>query len=376
MARAAAKNFRWCVAVPDPSWYAEVLAEVASSGEVSEDLRWRLAADTLKRTGVYDASVLDAVGMGMGADPDASSALVGLRRALDLRYGENPHQQAGFYTRSGTCGFEVLKGELSYNNILDVDCALEVLRDFDGKAAAVIKHVGPCGLAEDPSGARALDAAYACDPVSAFGGVVGVNFPFDEACAHLVAKRFVECIVAPAFDETALAVLAKKKARLVRAGDAPGRPVLLRSAAGGVLLQTRDAVVLSGDLQFVSGERPSDDVISDLVFAWKAVKHVRSNAIVFARGGRTLGIGAGQPSRVDSTRLAISKASQFGHDLAGSVVASDGFFPFPDSVELAAAAGASAIVQPGGSIRDEQVVEAARRLGLGMALTSVRHFKH
>ena len=376
MARAAAKNFRSCVPVPHPSWYAAVLAEIEAGGAVSEDLRWRLATDTLTRTGTYDARVLGKVGLGPDAGPGADSIVLGLARALALRYGENPHQRAGFFTPTGETDFEVVKGELSYNNILDLDCALEALRELDGAAAVVVKHVGPCGLAEGRSPAAALEAAYACDPVSAYGGVVAVNSTFDAACAEFLAKRFVEVIVAPSFDEAALAGLAKKKARLVRAGLGRGASGLLRSAAGGVLLQERDRVPAGESLKFVSGECADQQMMRDLEFAWKAVKQVRSNAVVFARDGRTLGIGGGQPSRVDSTRLAIAKAAQFGHDLAGSVMASDGFFPFPDSVELAAAAGARAVVQPGGSIRDAEVVEAARRLGVVMATTSVRHFKH
>jgi phosphoribosylaminoimidazolecarboxamide formyltransferase/IMP cyclohydrolase len=376
MARAAAKNFRSCVPVPDPSWYDAVLGEIGAGGGVGEDLRWRLATDTLTRTGTYDARVLGKVGLGPNAGPGADSVLLGLAKALDLRYGENPHQKAGFFTASGETGFEVLKGELSYNNILDVDCAIDALREFSGPAAVVVKHVGPCGLAEGTSAAAALEAAFECDPASAYGGVVGVNSTFDAACAEFLGKRFVECIVAPGFDEVALGRLGKKKARVVRAGPGRGDSVLLRSAAGGVLLQERDRVLGGEDLTFVAGERPDEEAVRDLVFAWKAVKHVRSNAVVFARAGRTLGIGAGQPSRVDSTRLAISKAARFGHDLAGSVLASDGFFPFPDSVELAAAAGARAVIQPGGSIRDREVIEAAGRLGIVMATTSMRHFKH
>jgi phosphoribosylaminoimidazolecarboxamide formyltransferase/IMP cyclohydrolase len=375
MARAAAKNFRSCVPVPHPSWYQEVLAALESGG-VGVDLRWRLATETLARTGCYDAGVLDTVGLGWRVAPAAGSLLLGMGKALDLRYGENPHQRAGFYTASGRSGLEVLKGELSYNNILDIDCATEVLRDFESKAAVVIKHVGPCGVAEGSSGAAALEAAYKCDPVSAFGGVVGVNFAFDADCAELLGKLFVECIVAPDFDEAALERLAKKKARLVKARPGLGGEILLRSAAGGVLAQERDGVLFKQGLTFAGCDAPGEEVVRDLVFAWKAVKHVRSNAIVLARGGRTLGIGAGQPSRVDSTRLAIAKAAQFGHDAAGSVLASDGFLPFPDSVELAAAAGVRAVVQPGGSIRDGEVMDAAARLGVAMATTSIRHFKH
>jgi phosphoribosylaminoimidazolecarboxamide formyltransferase/IMP cyclohydrolase len=376
MARAAAKNFRSCVPVPHPSWYGRVLAEFQATGDVSDGLRWDLATDTLRRTGAYDAAVLDALGLGSDSAPAADAVLLGLERSLALRYGENPHQRAAFYAATSESGLEILKGELSYNNILDVDCCVESLAEFSGSAAVVIKHVCPCGMAEGRSGREALDMAFACDPVSAYGGVIGVNFEFDSACTDLLAKRFIECIVAPAFSEDALATLAKKKTRVVRVLPGRGRPVAFRSALDGVLVQARDRDLLAGPLKFVSGSPPAGALLEDLLFAWKAVKHVKSNAIVFAKDKRTLGIGTGQPSRVDSTRIAISKARQFGHDLKGSVVASDGFFPFPDSIELAAEAGAAAVIQPGGSIRDGEVTEAAKRLGIVMAMTSMRHFRH
>ncbi|MFZ1946499.1 MAG: bifunctional phosphoribosylaminoimidazolecarboxamide formyltransferase/IMP cyclohydrolase [bacterium] len=376
MARAAAKNFRSCLPVPHPDWYEIVASRLEAGRAIDLDLRWQLASDTVLRTGSYDADALRVLGLGLDAGPGAASMLVKLEKTLDLRYGENPHQRAGFYTSGGSGGFEVVKGELSYNNILDIDCCVEALIEFRNTAAVVVKHGGPCGMAEGDVGATVLERAYQCDPVSAYGGVVGVNFTFDRACADLLAKRFVECVVAPAFEPEALEVLAKKKSRLVTCRLDVARPARLRSAVAGVLVEERDALVLKDDLKLVSGAAPDEKVMDDLVFAWKAVKHVKSNAIVFAGQGRTLGIGAGQPSRVDSTRLAITKAAQFGHDLKGSVMASDGFFPFPDSVELAAQAGAQAVIQPGGSIRDGEVIEAAKRLGLTLALTSVRHFRH
>ncbi|HVP58573.1 MAG TPA: bifunctional phosphoribosylaminoimidazolecarboxamide formyltransferase/IMP cyclohydrolase [bacterium] len=375
MARAAAKNFGSCVPVSDPSWYGPVATELAANGQVAGDLRWRLARDTLARTAAYDARVLQLVGS------DESALRLGLAKCLDLRYGENPHQRAGFYTSDGECPFAVLKGSLSYNNILDLDCCMGQLAEFDSRAAVVVKHVGPCGVAQSESSVGALEGAYNCDPVSAYGGVIGVNFCFDAECAAFLAKRFVECIVAPAFDEAALAMLAKKKSRLVVAeagvptADALGG-LVLRSAAGGVLAQTRDSLLVADGLKFASGAEPTPAILGDLIFAWKVAKHAKSNAIVFARDGRTLGIGSGQPSRVDSTRIAIVKAVQAGHDIRGSVMASDGFFPFADSVELAAVAGAVAVIQPGGSIRDEEVIAAAKKLGITMALTSIRHFKH
>jgi phosphoribosylaminoimidazolecarboxamide formyltransferase/IMP cyclohydrolase len=414
MTRAAAKNFGSCVIVPDPSWYGRVLEEIDATGGVGEGLRWELARDALLRTGSYDARTLalvpgapgemaDQVGgeISGGRPGEASgegkreslpgSMLVGMKRMLNLRYGENPHQTAGFYCEGPEPGFEVLKGDLSYNNILDLDCCLGTLAEFDRNAAVVVKHVGPCGVAEAEDGLDALERAYACDPLSAFGGVIGVNFNFTEECAAFLAKRFVECIVAPAFEEDALARLRKKKRTRVVAlpglksgrvqssekGARAGRGGLcLRTAFGGMLIQSPDTALLTGDLDFVAGGPPGEEVVRDLLFAWKSVKHVKSNAIVFARSGRTLGIGAGQPSRVDSTKIAIRKAGEGGHDLKGSVMASDGFFPFADSIDLAHAAGARAIVQPGGSIRDGEVIKRAEELGVAMALTHTRHFRH
>jgi len=376
MLRAAAKNFRSCVAVSHPCWYERVLSELGSTGRIGEDLRWELATDALRRTGTYDALALDAVGLGPAGGPEDSSVLIGMEKSLALRYGENPHQAAGYFAPRSAPAPEVLKGEISYNNLLDADCAVETLREFEGKAAVVVKHGSPCGVAEADTEADALERAYAADPLSAFGGVVGVNFTFSAECAGVLGKRFVECIVAPEFSADALALLSKKKARLVSVAPGPARPVRVRSALAGILVQASDAVLLVKDLECVTGPRPAAKVLDDLLFAWKVAKHVRSNAIVFAGGGRTLGIGAGQPSRVDAARFAIEKAAQAGHDLKGSVVASDGFFPFPDSLELAAAAGAEAAIQPGGSKKDAEVIAAAKRLGLVMVFTGTRHFRH
>jgi phosphoribosylaminoimidazolecarboxamide formyltransferase/IMP cyclohydrolase len=377
MARAAAKNFASCVPVPDPSWYGRVLGELERAGGIGEDLRWALATDALHRTGVYDARTLRAIPEGRDREAIPQSLLLSAERAIDLKYGENPHQPAAFYFAGEDTGLDVIKGALSYNNMLDVDCCLNQLAEFEGKAAVVVKHVGPCGVAEAETGLEALRSAYACDPLSAFGGVIGVNFAFDEDCAGFLAKRFIECVVAPGFDQRALERLGKKKrTRLVACTDAKRDPLVVRTVLGGVLAQARDDILMTGDLEFVSGEAPPKAVIDDLVFAWKSVKHVKSNAIVLAASKRTLGIGAGQPSRVDAAKIAIRKAGEAAHDLKGSVMASDGFFPFPDCIEIAAAAGVQAVIQPGGSIRDQAVIGRAKDLGITMALTATRHFRH
>jgi phosphoribosylaminoimidazolecarboxamide formyltransferase/IMP cyclohydrolase len=376
MARAAAKNYTSCVPVPAPAWYEHVAEAIRSDAGVGPDLRWELACDALLRTGMYDAAALRLVPAPLGEAAIKPAVLMGLTRRIDLRYGENPHQAAAFYTQGELPGFRVLKGELSYNNILDLDGCAGQLGEFEGKAAVVVKHVSPCGVAENADGPEALRAAYACDPLSAYGGVIAVNFPFDRDCLEVIAKKFVEVIAAPGFDEDALERLSKKRrTRLVEIGPGSPCPGTVRSAAGGLLLQTGDDRLGTENLEFVGGE-PDGEFTRDLLFAWKAVKHVKSNAVVFAKSGATLGIGGGQPSRVDSTKIAVRKAAEGGHNLKGSVMASDGFFPFPDSIEIAAEAGARGVIQPGGSIRDQEVCDRARELGIVMALTHTRHFRH
>jgi phosphoribosylaminoimidazolecarboxamide formyltransferase/IMP cyclohydrolase len=377
MARAAAKNFGSCLPVTDPSWYERIATALESQGGVDMDLRWDLARDAIRRTGIYDAATLELAPVGSGEGGAGDTILLGLTKHMDLRYGENPHQPAGFYTGCRGPAFRTIKGDLSYNNILDVDCCVNLLEEFEGDAAVVVKHVGPCGVAEGEDGLEALTRAYACDPLSAFGGVIGVGFTFSEECAAFVAKKFVECIVAPGYDPAALERLRKKKrTRLVEFRSVQRSPDTIRTAAGGMLVQAYDGQLFARELEFVAGAEPERSLVEDLRFAWKAVKHVKSNAIVFASSGRTIGIGAGQPSRVDATKIAIRKAMEGKHDLRGSVMASDGFFPFPDSIELAAEAGARAVIQPGGSIRDPEVIEKAKELGIVMALTHTRHFRH
>jgi phosphoribosylaminoimidazolecarboxamide formyltransferase/IMP cyclohydrolase len=376
MARAAAKNLFSCVPVTDPACYERVLEEIGCSGTVSEALRWELAGETIARTSFYDSLILRAMQGSGHAGAFPVHLAVGGKRMLDLRYGENPHQEAAYYS-AGQAGFEVLKGELSYNNILDLDGCASQLAEFDGPAAVVLKHVCPCGVAAGGRPGETLEWAFECDPRSAFGGVVGVNYEFDEACAAYLAKKFVECIMAPSFSPAAMERLGrKKKTRLVIMRPSTAKGPVLRTALGGFLAQSPDDVLLPGDLDFVAGKGPDDALVGSLKFAWAVVKHVKSNSIVLARNSRTIGIGAGQHSRIDAAIVAVRKARDHGHDTGGSVMASDGFFPFPDCVELAHENGVVAIIQPGGSIRDGEVIARARDLGVVMALTHMRHFKH
>ena len=311
-----------------------------------------------------------------------------LARHAALRYGENPHQQAALYIpaarpASGLAGARQLQGkELSYNNLVDLDAAWALAQEFAAPSAVIVKHSNPCGAAEQPTLAEAYRQALATDPVSAFGGVMAFNRPLDPETAAEVAKLFVECIVAPGYARAAREALAgKKNLRLMeitqetRTDDSEAEAELeLKRISGGVLVQEPDRRILDpSDLKTVTNRPPSSQELADMLFAWKVAKHVKSNAIVFARDARTLGVGAGQMSRVDSAKIAVMKANE---SLSGSVVASDAFFPFPDGVEEAARAGATAVIQPGGSVRDNDVIAAADRLGLAMVLTGIRHFKH
>jgi phosphoribosylaminoimidazolecarboxamide formyltransferase / IMP cyclohydrolase len=311
-----------------------------------------------------------------------------LARQAALRYGENPHQQAALYISagrpaSGLAGARQLQGkELSYNNLVDLDAAWDLAQEFSAPSAVIVKHSNPCGAAEQPALAEAYRQALATDPVSAFGGVMAFNRPLDSETAAEVAKLFVECIVAPGYAPAAREALAgKKNLRLMEIAQETGpesseaeAELELKRISGAVLVQEPDRRILdASDLKTVTKRPPSSEELADMLFAWKVAKHVKSNAIVFARGARTLGVGAGQMSRVDSTKIAVMKANE---SLKGSVVASDAFFPFPDGIEEAARAGATAVIQPGGSVRDNDVVAAADRLGLAMVFTGIRHFKH
>ena len=387
--RAAAKNHDSVVVVTDADDYAAVMDDIRAHGGTGGELRRRLAAIAYARTAAYDA----VIGQWL-AQPDATAfprrhVVAGTRRQT-LRYGENPHQRAAFYATGeaspGLATARQLQGrELSYNNLNDTDAALALAAEFDRPAVAIIKHANPCGVAVGDALADAWDAALRCDPVSAFGGIVAVNRPLNAAIAAALAELFLEVVIAPKVEPAAATVLAaKKNLRLLETGGmpdprTPGRR--FKTLSGGFLLQDRDTgCVRAEDLQVVTQRAPTDHEIADLLFAFTVAKHVQSNAIVYAQGGATVGIGAGQMSRVDSARIATWKYEQAGLAEAGAgvppVVASDAFFPFADGLASAAAAGVSAVIQPGGSVRDEEVIAAADERGLAMVFTGQRHFRH
>jgi phosphoribosylaminoimidazolecarboxamide formyltransferase/IMP cyclohydrolase len=384
MIRAAAKNYQDVAVVVSPDDYAGVLKELcAAAGEISLATRWRLARKAFRTTADYDAAISARLELEEKpleeAQPAALPAELSLRapKAMDLRYGENPHQAAALYARpgQGVAGAEQLHGkELSYNNLVDLDAAFELALEFDAPAVAIIKHTNPCGCAEQDALAEAWRKALECDPVSAYGSVVGINRAVDEETAREIAKLFVEAIAAPAYEPAALAILtAKKNLRLMRVASAAD-PLVVKSISGGYLVQTADTARLDRASATVASRRaPTGEEWKALEFGWKVVKHVKSNAIVYARPGQTVAVGAGQMSRVDSVKLGAMKAML---PLAGTVVASDAFFPFPDGVEEAVKHGATAFIQPGGSVRDRDVIEAADRLGVAMVFTGVRHFRH
>ena len=387
MVRSAAKNFQDVAIVTSPDDYAAIAQELQNGdGSLSLATRWRLAQKAFAITAAYDsaiASTLEQV-----AAPEGKLALEGqdfpqtLRlsfdKAFDLRYGENPHQKAALYrdgSGKGVANGKQLQGkELSYNNIVDLQAAWDLAQEFDEPVCAIIKHTNPCGTAVAATLAEAYRRALECDPVSAFGGVIGVNRPVDAETATEMTKLFLEVIAAPKFDDAAREIFAtKKNLRLVEVVPMEQKWVL-KNVSGGVLLQDNDTRPLAdADLKVVTDRAPTEQEMRDLLFAWKVSKHVKSNAILYARNGQTTGVGAGQMSRVDSARIGAMK-SVLG--IKGSVAASDAFFPFPDGVEVIAEAGATAIIQPGGSVRDQEVIDTANKLGLAMVLTGVRHFRH
>jgi phosphoribosylaminoimidazolecarboxamide formyltransferase/IMP cyclohydrolase len=378
MIRSAAKNYQDVAIVASPADYDAVLAEMREqSGDLTGATRWRLARKAFQTTADYDRAIsarLALVGGAASVLPDPLD--IRAPKRMDLRYGENPHQSAALYsTDRGVAGGEQIGGkELSYNNLVDVDAAWQLAQEFDRPAAAIIKHTNPCGCGEQDSLAEAYRKAFECDPVSAFGGVIGFNRPVDGETAREVAKTFIEAIAAPDFMPEANEILgAKKNLRLLKV-SAVSEPLVVKSISGGYLAQTTDAHRLQrADCRVVSKRSPTDGEWMALEFAWKVAKHVKSNAIVYARAGQTVGIGAGQMSRVDSVKIGAAKAAL---PLEGTVIGSDAFFPFADNVEELAKHGAVAIIQPGGSVRDHEVIEAVDRLGLAMVFTGVRHFRH
>lgn len=389
MVRAAAKNHPSVAVVTSPARYDAVLDAVAAGGFTLEE-RQRLAAEAFVHTATYDVHVASWMGNVLTDTSDGQGfpAWVGATwdRSAVLRYGENPHQAAALYTSghgTGLAQATQLHGkEMSYNNYVDADAARRAAYDFDQPAVAIIKHANPCGIAVGADVAQAHARAHACDPVSAFGGVIAVNRPVSVEMARQVAEVFTEVIVAPAYDDGAVEVLqAKKNIRILVCEDLPRGGVETRPISGGLLMQQRDAVDATGDdagddpaaWRLVAGEPADEATLADLAFAWRACRAPKSNAILLAHEGAAVGIGMGQVNRVDSCRLAVERA---GDRAAGSVAASDAFFPFADGPQILLDAGVRAIVQPGGSVRDEEVVEAARAAGVTMYLTGTRHFFH
>jgi len=391
--RAAAKNRDAVTVVTDPADYERVVAEFnAGAGTVGSATRRALAVKAFAMTAAYDAAIAEWMGREERVVFPQTLVLAG-HLANRLRYGENPHQTAAFYTtgeiRPGVATARQLQGkELSYNNYADADAAFELVAEFASPAVAIIKHANPCGAAIGGTLRKAWDKALAGDPVSAFGGIVALNRSLDAATAEAIGRLLIEVVIAPQVEEEAISVLARKTSlRLLVTGGipdtaAPGRT--FRSLSGGMLVQERDRLsVTPGGLRTVTRRGPSETEIADLLFADKVAKHVKSNAIVFARGGATVGIGAGQMSRVDSVKIAVAKAAEAGKAAGlprspsfGSVLASDAFFPFADGIEAAIEAGVTAIIQPGGSVRDEEVIAAADAADIAMVFTGLRHFRH
>ena len=396
MIRAAAKNHDSVTVVVNPSDYAELIAELSkNAGATSRDLRTRFAAKAFARTAAYDAAIVEWFQV-QSHDHLPQRLNLSAEKAQSLRYGENPHQHAALYRladgRSGLLDARQVQGkELSYNNINDADAALEAIAEFgsdDVPACVIVKHANPCGVATGNSLHEAYSKALACDSVSAFGGIIAVNRKLDGATATAIANIFTEVILAPGADDDALQILAaKKNLRLLLLPSLPSAKAasrMVKSIAGGLLVQSRDAIgVEEIEGRVVSARQPTAQEWLDLKFAWRVAKHVKSNAIIFAKNGATVGIGAGQMSRIDSTRIAVRKSLDAALALGqvealvhGAVLASDAFFPFADGIEAAAEAGATAIIQPGGSIKDDDVIKTADAHGLAMVFTGQRHFRH
>ena len=388
MVRSAAKNYAGVAVVTDPADYAAVAKELSDEGGLSSATRFRLARKAFSHTAEYDGAISNYLtALDDAGKPGEFSTRLNLQfdQVQTLRYGENPHQQAAFYRdlkpAPGTlANYQQLQGkELSYNNIADADAAWECVKSFSQTACVIVKHANPCGVAVAYQQLEAYRCAFATDPTSAFGGIIAFNREVDAATAEAVTKQFVEVLIAPSYSAAALTVLQQKtNVRVLSVELALSHHRWdMKRVGGGLLLQSPDSALVEGrDLKIVSKQQPTPTQLDDMIFAFRVAKFVKSNAIVFCAEGRTLGIGAGQMSRVDSTRLASMKAQQAGLNLANSVAASDAFFPFRDGLDVIADAGAKAVIQPGGSMRDDEVIAAADEHGIVMALTGVRHFRH
>jgi phosphoribosylaminoimidazolecarboxamide formyltransferase/IMP cyclohydrolase len=390
MIRAAAKNHASVGVVVDPADYGAVLAELTTADcSLSAETCFRLAIKSFRHTAAYDATIASYLGKIEGSEPFPDPLVLRLNHAQGMRYGENPHQHGAFYVESAPppgaiAAARQLQGkELSYNNIADADAALECVKAFGAEPACVIvKHANPCGVALGLTQTSAYDRAYATDPTSAFGGIIAFNAELSaETAQAIVDRQFVEVILAPRIAPAALAILAgKPNIRVMETGEWPAIPAQgwdCKRVTGGLLVQDRDeGRITRADLKVVTQRQPTESEITDLLFAWHVAKFVKSNAIVYAKGQQTVGVGAGQMSRVYSARIAAIKAADAGLAVAGSVVASDAFFPFRDGVDSAAAAGVTALIQPGGSMRDPEVIAAADEQGMAMVFTGMRHFRH
>ena len=392
MLRAAAKNHAWVSVVVNPEDYSRVLAELQNNdGSISAETRFDLAVATFEHTAQYDGAIANYLGTRTeqaGTIEFPRTYNTQFIKKQEMRYGENPHQQAAFYVQSGNRESSIstarqLQGkELSFNNINDTDAALECVKSFSEPACVIVKHANPCGVASGRSILEAYEKAYQTDPTSAFGGIIAFNRNLDaETAKAIVERQFAEVVIAPAASEDSARVLASKEnLRLLVCGEWPQSPAPshdLKRVNGGLLVQNTDlGIITESDLKIVTQRQPSVEEIQDLIFAWKVVKFVKSNAIVYVKAGQTIGIGAGQMSRIYSAKIAGIKAADEGLEVPGSVMASDAFFPFPDGIEAAAEAGITAVIQPGGAMRDEDVIAAADKARLAMVFTGMRHFRH
>jgi phosphoribosylaminoimidazolecarboxamide formyltransferase / IMP cyclohydrolase len=380
MLRSAAKNYLWTAPVVNPARYSAIIEELKSGGcTLPVGLREELAADVFSHTGYYDSLISGYFSKYTNTKPDSFS--LPLKLTQTLRYGENPHQEAALYGNFGKVFTQLHGKELSYNNILDIDSAARIIIEFSEPAVAIIKHTNPSGVGLADTLSEAYNKAFATDTVSPFGGIIVVNRTMTLPDAETMNEIFTELIIAPDYTDEALELLMKKKnRRLIRADYGKLKDALgmeLKSVTGGFLMQSTNNILLSDEgYKVVTKRQPTDEELKAMLFGWKIVKHVKSNAIVYSTSDRTLGVGAGQMSRVDSARIAVEKAKMMNIDLKGSAVSSDAFFPFSDGPEQAAEAGATAIIQPGGSVRDEEVIKAADNYNMTMIFTGIRHFKH